>query len=76
MTKFCFNDLITGVKVLKIWKLASVLMDFDLFSQTVLDIQIWATFEPVLEWRQNQGLRMGHNITILKNWNSCSWIII
>ena len=49
MTKFCFNDLITGVKVLKIWKLASVPMDFDLFSQTVLDIQIWATFEPVLE---------------------------
>ena len=49
LTKFCFNDLITGGKVLKNLKLTLVPMGLDLFSQAVLDIQTWATFEPVLE---------------------------
>ena len=48
-------------------------MGFDLFSPKVLDIQIWASFDSILEWRQNAGLRMGHNITILKNWSQ-KWI--
>ena len=40
----------------------------------VIDIQIWASFYPVLEWRQNKGSGMGHYITILKNWSQ-KWII-
>ena len=39
------------------------------FSPIVIDIQIWASFDPTLERRQNKGLGMGHNITILKNWS-------
>ena len=39
-----------------------------LFSQIVLDIQIWVSFEPILEWHQNEGLGMSHNITILNIW--------
>ena len=37
-------------------------MGFDLFSPIVLDIQIWISFDPILDWRQNKGLGMGHNI--------------
>ena len=48
-------------------------MGFDLFSPTLLDTKIWASFDPILEWRQNKGLKMGHNITILKNWSQ-KWI--
>ena len=44
-------------------------MVYDLFfTPKVQDIQIGATFDPILGWRQNKGLGMGHNITILKNW--------
>ena len=43
-------------------------MGFDPFSPIVLDIQIWASFDPILEWRQKEGLGMGHDIRILKNW--------
>ena len=35
----------------------------------VLDIQTWAYFDPILEQRQNEGLGMDHNITILKHWS-------
>ena len=48
-------------------------MGFDIFSPIVLDIQIWASFDPNLEWRQNVRLGMSHGITILKNW-SPKWI--
>ena len=41
-------------------------MGFDLFSPIALDIQIWASFDPVLEWRQNEGLGKGDNIKISK----------
>ena len=44
-------------------------MNFDLFSIIALDIQIWAYFDPVLELRQTEGLRIGHNNTILKSWS-------
>ena len=39
-----------------------------LFSQIVLDTQIWVSFEPILEWHQNEGLGMGH-IIILNAWS-------
>ena len=35
-------------------------MSFELLSPIVLD------FDPILQWHQNEGLGMGHNITILK----------
>ena len=38
------------------------------FSRIVLDIQIWTSFDPILEWRQKEESGMGHNIIILKNW--------
>ena len=41
-------------------------MGYDLFSPIVLDIQIWASFEPILEWRQNEGLGIGRNISFEK----------
>ena len=44
-------------------------MGFDLFSTIVLDIQIWASFDPILEWRQNEELGMSDNITIVKSWS-------
>ena len=43
-------------------------MGFDLCSPIVLDIQIWDSFDPILEWHQSEGLGMGHNIPILKSW--------
>ena len=43
-------------------------MGSELPSPVVLDIQIWASFEPILERRQNGELRMGYNITIFKIW--------
>ena len=48
-------------------------MGFDLLTPIVLDIQIWASFDPILEWHQNKELGMGHNITIIKNWSE-KWI--
>ena len=57
-------------------------MGFDVSLLVVLDVQIWASFDPILEWRENEGLGMGHNyhnftiitiITISKNW-SHKWI--
>ena len=44
-------------------------MGFDLFSPIVLDIQIWTSFDPILEWRPYSGLGIGHNMTIKKNWS-------
>ena len=41
-------------------------MSYDIFSPIVLDIQIWVSFDSILEWRQNEELGMGHNITVLK----------
>ena len=41
-------------------------MGYDIFSPIVLDIQIWVSFGPILEWRQNEELGMGYNITVLK----------
>ena len=41
-------------------------MGYDIFSTIVLDIQIWVSFDPILEWRQNEELGMGHKITVLK----------
>ena len=38
-----------------------------LFHQQYL--QIWTSFDPILEQLQNEGLGMGHNITMLKNWS-------
>ena len=43
-------------------------MGFELSSPIVLDAQIWASFEPILERRQDEELRMGYNITIFKIW--------
>ena len=48
-------------------------MHFDFFSPIVPYIQIWACFDLILEWPQNEGLGMGHNITVLKNWSQ-KWI--
>ena len=53
-------------------------MGYDLFSSIVLDIvylvfYIWVFFDPVLEWRQNEGLVMDHHIPILKIWSQ-EWI--
>ena len=42
-------------------------MGFDLFWAIVLDIQIWAPFDSILAWRQNEGLTMGHNTPISKS---------
>ena len=39
-------------------------MSFDLFSPIVLDIQIWVSFDPILEWCQNEGLGMGHKTIV------------
>ena len=44
-----------------------------LFTQIVLDIQIWVSFELILEWHQNEGLGMDHNIINLNVWSS-KWI--
>ena len=44
-------------------------MSFDRFYPIVLDIQSWASSDPVLEWRQNEELGMGRYITVLKNWS-------
>ena len=42
-------------------------MSFDpLQPSIVLDMQVWASFERVLKWRQNEGLGMVNNITISK----------
>ena len=41
-------------------------MGYDIFSPIVLDIQIWVSFDPILEWRQNKELGRGHNIAVLK----------
>ena len=41
-------------------------MGYDIFSPVVLDIQIWVSFDPILKWRQNEELGIGHNITVLK----------
>ena len=41
-------------------------MSFDRFYPIVLDIQSWASSDPVLEWRQNEKVGMGRYITILK----------
>ena len=38
------------------------------FSQIVLDTHIWVSFEPMLEWHQNEGLGMSH-IIILNTWS-------
>ena len=38
-----------------------------IFDNDLLDKQIWASSDTLLEWRQNKRLRMSHNITILKN---------
>ena len=43
-------------------------MVFDFFSPAVLDIQMWVFLDPILQLRQNEGLGMGHNITIFKSW--------
>ena len=43
-----------------------------LFTQIVLDIQIWVSFELILEWHQNGGLGMDHIIN-LNVWSS-KWI--
>ena len=51
----------------------SLPMDFDFFSPIVPYMQIWACFGLILEWPQNEGLGMGHNITVLKNWSQ-KWI--
>ena len=48
-------------------------MAYDLFSRIVLDIQIWVSFDPILEWRQNMGFEMDHDIITLKNWSQ-KWI--
>ena len=32
----------------------------------VVDVQIWTSFDPILEWLPNKGLGMGHNIPISK----------
>ena len=44
-------------------------MGSELSSPIVLDIQIWVSFEPILERRQSEDLGMGYNITILKIWS-------
>ena len=51
MTQYCVNDVMTREKILKILKLATQTLPvgFDLFSLTVLDVQIWASFDPILE---------------------------
>ena len=41
-------------------------MGYNIFSPIVLNKQIWVSFDPILEWRQNKELRMGHNIAVLK----------
>ena len=41
-------------------------MGFDFFSPILLDIKIWAIFDPISERRQKEGLRKDHNITVLK----------
>ena len=33
------------------------------------DVQIWTSFDPILEWLPNKGLGMGHNITISEKWS-------
>ena len=35
----------------------------------VVDVQIWTSFDPILEWLPNKGLGMGHNITVSKKWS-------
>ena len=71
---FCVNDIITGDKVLKTYSHkddhkhiprlnVSLPMGFDLFLPIALDIQVWASVGSTLEWCQNKGLGMGHNIT-------------
>ena len=77
LTQYCVNDVMTREKILKILKLATQTLPvgFDLFSLTVLDVQIWASFDPILEWRQTEGLWIGHHITILKNLSE-KWITI
>ena len=44
-------------------------MGSELSSPIVLDIQIWASLEPILERRQNEDLGMGYSITIFKIWS-------
>ena len=46
--------------------LISLPIGYDIFSPIVLDIQIWVSFGPILEWRQEEELGMGHNITVSK----------
>ena len=41
-------------------------MGYDIFSPIEVDIQIWVSFGPILEWRQNKELGMDHDITVLK----------
>ena len=38
-------------------------MGFDFFSPILLDIKIWAIFDPISERRQKEGLRKDHNIS-------------
>ena len=42
-------------------------MGYDIFSPVVLDRQIWVSFGPILEWRQNEELGMGRNTTVFKD---------
>ena len=44
-------------------------MGFDLFSPIVLDIQTWASFDLLVELHLNEGLGMGHTVTISKSWS-------
>ena len=81
LIQFCINDVINRRQGFKNFKISFIniflsLMFhyiYDLSSLIVLDIQLWASFKPILEFRQSKRLGMDHNITILKNWPQ-KWI--
>ena len=60
MTQFCVNGVITGGKAFKPHLNVSLPMSFDLISPIVLDIiQIWASFDPILEYIRQNEIRNG-----------------
>ena len=75
LIQFCINDVINRRQGFKNFKISFIniflsLMFhyiYDLSSLIELDIQLWASFKPILEFRQSKRLGMDHNITILKN---------
>ena len=75
LTQYCINDIMTGDKVSKNFEISLInIFLIIMFNYLwVLTLQIWASFDPVLEWDQTEGLWMSHNMTVWKNW-SVKWI--